>query len=102
MIKKILITLISCLLGLILFEFLYKNLKLDNVSEQYKELSKMYSLWTDKNKTGGRINIENKIWTYDKNNEFNHRLFVKTGDDWYEEFNYKQNSNNFGLNRKEI
>ena len=50
MIKKILITLISCLLGLILFEFLYKNLKLDNVSEQYKELSKIYSLWTDKKK----------------------------------------------------
>lgn len=100
MIKKILITLISCLLGIILFEFLYKNLKLDNVSEQYKELSKIYSLWTDKNKTGGRINIENKIWTYDKNNEFNHRLFVKTGDDWYEEFNYKQKSNNFGLNQE--
>ena len=27
-------------------------------------------------------------------------MFVRIGDDWYEEFNYKQNSNNFGLNQE--
>tara|TARA_B110000114_G_C15045833_1_gene379108 strand:- start:259 stop:1371 length:1113 start_codon:yes stop_codon:yes gene_type:complete len=100
MFKKITIIIFSSLLGLLLFEFLYKNLKFDKVSEQYNDLLKIYSLWTDKNKTGGRLNIENKIWTYDKNNEFHHRLFVKTNDGWLEEFSYRHNSNNFGLNQE--
>ena len=100
MLKKISIILISSLIGIFIFEFLYKNLKLDSASKQYDSLLKIYSLWTDKNKSGGRINIENKIWTYDKNNEFHHRMFIKTDDGWLEEFQYKHTSNNFGLNQK--
>lgn len=100
MLKKILIIFFSCLLGIFSFEFLYKNLNLDKVSGQYRDLLRIYSLWTDQNQSGGRVNLENKIWTYDKNNEFHHRLFVKTDDGWLEEFQYKHNSNNFGLNQE--
>jgi hypothetical protein len=99
MLKKILAILFSSLLGLLLFEFAYQNLKFDKTSVQYNDLLKIYSLWTDRNKTGGRLNIENKIWTYDENNKFYHRLFVKTNNGWLEEFSYRHNSNNFGLNQ---
>lgn len=99
MLKKFSIILISCLLGIILFEFLYKNLQLDNVSKQYRTLLNIYSLWKDEKQNGGRINLENKIWTYDRNNKFHHRIFIKKDDKWIEEFQYKFITNNYGLNQ---
>ena len=42
MFKKISIIILSSLLGLLLFEFLYKNLKFDKVSEEYNNLLKIY------------------------------------------------------------
>ncbi|WP_415290747.1 hypothetical protein [Candidatus Pelagibacter sp. Uisw_136] len=100
MIKKIFLVSFSLLVGVILVEILYKNLDFDKASDKYKDVLSIYSLWTDKNKSGGRANIKNKIWTYDKNNQFHHRVFIKTNKEWLEEFQYKFNSNNFGLNQE--
>ena len=100
MIKNFILIFIASIVGIVLVEILYKNLKFDKASDKYQDVLSIYSLWSDKNKSGGRINIKNKIWTYDKNNQIYHRVFIKTNKEWLEEFQYKFNSNNFGLNQE--
>lgn len=95
--KKLLALFISFLVAIFFFEFIYSFF--DKNTKKYNETLSIYSLWNDKNKTGGRKNIENKIWTYDENNEFFVRLYVYKEYKWVKEFQYTHNSNNFGLNQ---
>jgi hypothetical protein len=96
-IKKFFTILFSIIIALFLCEFIYSFL--DKNTKKYNQILNIYSLWSDKNKTGGRKNIEGKIWTYDENNEFFTSLYIYKNNKWIKEFEYTHNSNNFGLNQ---